>query len=60
MSEGSVIRYYDRADGRIELDGDICRNSLAGLETYVRFGQSLGRRPWLETEPRWTEQGAGA
>jgi phosphatidylserine decarboxylase len=46
--------------GRIELDGDLYRNSFAGLETYVRFGQSVGRRPWLETQPRWTEQGAGA
>jgi phosphatidylserine decarboxylase len=56
---GSTVVLLFEAD-RIEFDDDLYRNSLAGLETYVRFGQSLGRRPWLETEPRGTEQGAGA
>ena len=29
--------------GAVRLDEDLCRNSRAGLETYVRLGESLGR-----------------
>lgn len=31
--------------GRIELDQDLCGQTLLGIETYVRFGDSLGWRP---------------
>jgi phosphatidylserine decarboxylase len=29
--------------GRIGFDDDLCKNTLAGMETYVRLGESIGR-----------------
>lgn len=29
--------------GAIRLDDDLCRNTLSGMETYVRLGESIGR-----------------
>jgi phosphatidylserine decarboxylase len=30
--------------GMIRLDADLCDRSAAGVETYVRFGEALGRQ----------------
>jgi phosphatidylserine decarboxylase len=29
--------------GAIQFDGDLCENTLSGVETYVRLGESVGR-----------------
>lgn len=36
-----VVLLFER--GAIRLDEDLCENTRAGLETYVRLGESLGR-----------------
>jgi phosphatidylserine decarboxylase len=30
--------------GAIQLDEDLCNNTQSGLETFVRLGESVGRR----------------
>lgn len=39
---GSIVVLLFRR-GAIRFDDDLCRNTLGGLETYVRLGESIGR-----------------
>ena len=39
---GSIVILLFK-NGAIRLDEDLCRNALSGMETYVRFGESIGR-----------------
>jgi phosphatidylserine decarboxylase len=38
-------------NGAIRLDPDLCENTRAGTETFVRLGESIGRVPTSEAEP---------
>jgi phosphatidylserine decarboxylase len=37
--------------GRIELDQDLCTNTQNEIETYVRMGESIGKRSKTPLEP---------
>jgi phosphatidylserine decarboxylase len=39
---GSIVILLFRK-GTIRLDEDLCRNTMSGMETYVRLGESIGR-----------------
>ena len=39
---GSIVVLIFRKDA-IRFDADLCNNSLSGIETYVRLGESVGR-----------------
>jgi len=41
LGGSTVVLLFEK--GAIRLDDDLCSNSEAGVETYVRFGDSVGR-----------------
>ncbi len=48
LGGSTVVLLFQK--GKIELDKDLCKNTQEEIETYVRLGESIGKRPSLTME----------